>query len=91
MRAFLEVKNLLDTETVLSGYTRTGSPTNPGTSSYYTLSSTYWDSRNNNNFGLMAILSFPIIATVGYFLLLQEGFVPNFIFVCSIIIEFLCF
>lgn len=52
MRAFLEVKNLFDTETVLAGYTRTGSPTNPGTSSYYTLSSTYWDSRNNNNFGL---------------------------------------
>ena len=52
MRMFLEVKNLFNTETVLSGYTLTGSPTNPGTSSYYTRSSTYWDSRNNNNFGL---------------------------------------
>ncbi len=51
-RIYLEVKNLFDTEIVLTGYTRTGSPTNPGTSSYYTLSSTYWDSRNNNNFGL---------------------------------------
>lgn len=52
MRVFLEVKNLFNTETVLSGYTLTGSPTNPGTASYYTRSSTYWDSRNNNNFGL---------------------------------------
>jgi len=52
MRIFLEVKNLFNTETVLSGYTLTGSPTNPGTASYYTRSSTYWDSRNNNNFGL---------------------------------------
>ncbi len=52
LRTFLEVKNLFDTKTVLAGYTRTGSATNPGTSSYYRLSSTYWDSRNNNNFGL---------------------------------------
>ncbi|MEN8192688.1 MAG: TonB-dependent receptor [Bacteroidota bacterium] len=52
MRMFLEVKNLLDSKTVIDGYTRTGSPTDPGTASYYTRSSTYWDSRNNNNFGL---------------------------------------
>lgn len=48
----LQVKNLFDRKNVVTGYTRTGSPTNPGTASYYTLSSTYWDSRNNNNFGL---------------------------------------
>ncbi len=47
-----EVKNLFDRKNVISGYTRTGSATNPGTASYYTKSSTYWDSRNNNNFGL---------------------------------------
>jgi len=52
LRTYIEVKNLLDSEIVLSGYSLTGSPTNPGTSSYYTLSSSYWDSRNNNNFGL---------------------------------------
>ena len=51
-RAFLEVKNLFDRKNVLTGYTRTGSPTNPGTASYYTRSSTYWDSRNNNNFAI---------------------------------------
>jgi len=50
--SLLQVKNLFDTKNVISGYTRTGSATNPGTSSYYTRSSTYWDSRNNNNFGL---------------------------------------
>ncbi len=65
MRAFLEVRNLLDTETVLSGYTRTGSPTNPGTSSYYTLSSTYWDSRNNNNFGLRRSIYFGVQFYIG--------------------------
>ncbi len=48
----LQVKNLFDRKNVIVGYTRTGSATNPGTSSYYTRSSTYWDSRNNNNFGL---------------------------------------
>ena len=48
----LQVKNIFDRKNVITGYTRTGSATNPGTSSYYTRSSTYWDSRNNNNFGL---------------------------------------
>jgi outer membrane receptor protein involved in Fe transport len=46
----LQIKNLFDTQNVLSGYTLTGSATDPGTSTYYTLSSSYWDSRNNNNF-----------------------------------------
>jgi outer membrane receptor protein involved in Fe transport len=55
LRAFLEIKNLLDNKNVLSGYTLTGSATNPGTSSYYTRSSSYWDSRNNNNFALRRI------------------------------------
>ncbi len=57
-RAFVEVKNVLDHKNVLTGYTRTGSPTNPGTSSYYTRSSTYWDSRNNNNFALSRLVYF---------------------------------
>lgn len=48
----LQIKNLLDTKNVISGYTKTGSATNPGTASYYTRSSTYWDSRNNNNFDI---------------------------------------
>ncbi len=48
----LQIKNIFDRKNVVTGYTRTGSATNPGTSSYYTRSSTYWDSRNNNNFGL---------------------------------------
>jgi len=48
----LQIKNLFDNKNVLSGYTLTGSPTNPGTSSYFTRSSSYWDSRNNNNFDL---------------------------------------
>lgn len=47
----LQVRNIFDTENVVSGYTLTGSATDPGTSSYYTRSSSYWDSRNNNNFG----------------------------------------
>ena len=47
-----EIKNLFDRKNVLDGYTRTGSATNPGTASYQTRSSTYWDSRNNNNFAL---------------------------------------
>ncbi len=55
-RAFFEVKNLFDRKNVLTGYTRTGSPTNPGTASYYTYSSTYWDSRNNNNFALRRLV-----------------------------------
>jgi hypothetical protein len=46
----IQVKNLFDARNVLSGYTLTGSATDPGTSGYYTYSSTYWDSRNNNNF-----------------------------------------
>lgn len=53
-----EVKNLFDHENILSGYTRTGSPTDPGTSSWYTLSSSYWDSRNNNNFALSRTMLF---------------------------------
>jgi len=55
-RMFLEVKNLFDRKNVLTGYTRTGSPTNPGTASYYTYSSIYWDSRNNNNFALRRLV-----------------------------------
>ncbi len=56
LRMFVEVKNLFDRKNVLTGYTRTGSATNPGTSSYYTYSSTYWDSRNNNNFALRRLI-----------------------------------
>ncbi len=51
-RMFFEIKNVFDRKNVLTGYTRTGSATDPGTAAYYTYSSTYWDSRNNNNFGL---------------------------------------
>jgi outer membrane receptor protein involved in Fe transport len=46
----LQVKNLFDTKNVLQGYSLTGSATDPGTSTYYTRTSSYWDSRNNNNF-----------------------------------------
>jgi len=53
-----DVKNLFDYENILSGYTRTGSPTDPGTSSWYTLSSTYWDSRNNNNYAISRTMLF---------------------------------
>ena len=53
---FVEVKNLLDRKNVLTGYTLTGSATNPGTSTYYSRSSTYWDSRNNNNFALRRLV-----------------------------------
>lgn len=53
-----EVKNLFDTNNILSGYTRTGSPTDPGTSSWYTLSSSYWDSRNNNNYAISRTMLF---------------------------------
>lgn len=58
IRAFVEIKNLFDRKNVLTGYSRTGSPVNPGTSSYYTRSSTYWDSRNNNNFALSRLVYF---------------------------------
>jgi len=51
-RAGIEIRNLLDRKNPLTGYTRTGSAENPGTSSWYTLSSSYWDSRNNNNYGM---------------------------------------
>ncbi len=56
--ALFQVKNIFDRKNVISGYTLTGSPTNPGTSSFYTRSSTYWDSRNNNNFGLPRTIYF---------------------------------
>lgn len=54
----VEIKNLFDRLNVLTGYTRTGSATDPGTSSWYTSSSTYWDSRNNNNFGMRRSIRF---------------------------------
>ncbi len=54
----LDIKNLFDYENILSGYTRTGSPTDPGTSSWYTLSSSYWDSRNNNNYAISRTMLF---------------------------------
>ncbi|MCK5520695.1 MAG: hypothetical protein KAI81_06255, partial [Candidatus Marinimicrobia bacterium] len=56
IQVYLEVKNLLNRQNIISGYTLTGSAVNPGTSTYYTLSSTYWDSRNNNNYGLERII-----------------------------------
>jgi len=55
-----EVKNLFDHKNILSGYTRTGSATDPGTSSWYTKSSSYWDSRNNNNYAISRTLLFGI-------------------------------
>ena len=58
LRAFIEVKNLFDRKNVLTGYTRTGSSEDPGTASYYTRSSTYWDSRNNNNYALRRTVYF---------------------------------
>ncbi|MBT4715663.1 MAG: TonB-dependent receptor [Candidatus Marinimicrobia bacterium] len=58
LKLTLEVKNLFDRKNILSGYTRTGSATDPGTSSWYTLSSTYWDSRNNNNYALSRTILF---------------------------------
>ncbi len=63
--ALFQVKNIFDTKNVISGYTLTGSPTNPGTSSFYTRSSTYWDSRNNNNFGLPRTIYFGLEVQFG--------------------------
>ncbi|MCK5520245.1 MAG: TonB-dependent receptor, partial [Candidatus Marinimicrobia bacterium] len=56
IQVYFEVKNLLNRQNIITGYTLTGSPENPGTSDYYTRSSTYWDSRNNNNYGLERII-----------------------------------
>lgn len=53
---FIEIKNLLDTENIITGYYRTGSATNPGTSTFYTRSSSYWDSRIKNNFALRRLI-----------------------------------
>jgi hypothetical protein len=54
----LEIRNLFNHRNVLTGYYLTGSPTDPGTSSWYSYSSSYWDSRNNNNFGLSRTIKF---------------------------------
>ncbi len=65
VRLFAEIKNLFDRKNVLSGYSLTGSPTNPGTSSFYTRSSSYWDSRNNNNFALRRLVYFGLEVIFG--------------------------
>lgn len=56
LMTYLVIKNLLNRKNVLTGYSLTGSASDPGTASYYTLSSTYWDSRNNNNYSLARII-----------------------------------
>jgi hypothetical protein len=58
LRFRMEIRNLFNRRNVLTGYYLTGSPTNPGTSSWYSYSSSYWDSRNNNNFALSRLLYF---------------------------------
>jgi len=65
LRMFVEVKNLFDRKNVLTGYSLTGSPTNPGTSTYYSRSSSYWDSRNNNNFALRRLVYFGLELILG--------------------------
>ncbi|MEA1987515.1 MAG: TonB-dependent receptor [Candidatus Marinimicrobia bacterium] len=64
-RFFLEVKNIFDRKNMMSGYTKTGSATDPGTASYYTMSSTYWDSRNNNNFAMRRSIYFGVETIFG--------------------------
>ncbi|NOY78730.1 MAG: hypothetical protein GXO76_12775 [Calditrichaeota bacterium] len=54
------MKNLFDRENVMTGYYLTGSPEDPGTSRYYTLSSTYWNSRNVMHYRLRRLVNFGI-------------------------------
>ncbi len=58
LRAYMQVKNLFDRKNVMTGYYRTGDPEDPGTSSYYTLSSTYWNSRNVMHYRLRRLIYF---------------------------------
>ena len=56
LRLHLQVRNLFDRKNVMTGYYRTGDPEDPGTSSYYTMSSTYWNSRNVMHYRLRRLL-----------------------------------
>ena len=61
---FSEAKNIFNRANVLVGYERTGDPFDPGTSTYDPengRSSTYWDSRNNNNFAQWRQVEFGIV------------------------------
>ncbi len=58
LRAYVQVKNLFDRKNVMTGYYRTGDPEDPGTSSYYRLSSTYWNSRNVMHYRLRRLVYF---------------------------------
>ncbi len=55
-RLYLQAKNLFDRKNIMTGYYRTGDPEDPGTSSYYTLSSTYWNSRNVMHYRLRRLI-----------------------------------
>lgn len=57
-RLSMQVKNLFDRKNIMTGYYRTGDPEDPGTSSYYTLSSSYWNARNLANYRLRRIIYF---------------------------------
>ncbi|NOZ56696.1 MAG: hypothetical protein GXO73_07915, partial [Calditrichaeota bacterium] len=56
LRFHVQVRNLFDRKNVMTGYTRTGDPEDPGTSSYYTMSSTYWNSRNVMHYRLRRLI-----------------------------------
>ncbi len=58
IRLSVQVKNLFDRKNIITGYYRTGDPEVPGTSSYYTLSSTYWNSRNLSHYRLRRLIYF---------------------------------
>jgi len=60
MRLYALVKNLFDRKNIMTGYYLTGSPEDPGTSRYYTLSSTYWNSRNVMHYRLRRLVNFGI-------------------------------
>jgi len=57
-RFSLQIKNLFDRKNIVTGYYRTGDPEDPGTSSYYTQSSSYWNSRNFAHYRLRRLIYF---------------------------------
>ncbi|MBC8186531.1 TonB-dependent receptor [candidate division KSB1 bacterium] len=57
-RLSIQIKNLFDQKNIMTGYYQTGDPEDPGTSSYYTLSSSYWNSRNLSHYRLRRIIYF---------------------------------
>lgn len=54
---FMDIRNIFDRENVMTGYSRTGSPTDPG-DVYQEYSSTYMDGISFNNFGARRSMSF---------------------------------